>query len=221
MEIYKLANDLEVDRKDLLLFVQKQGIEAKSIASSLTPDEEEKVLKAFDEAGGILDSVSEVEKPEPISAKDDIQVSLPEKKVQKKKERKKIFPKVSKFVEKNIENYEKVPKKKEPAKVKEVDYQKAKTIYKVVSIFVVLLLIACGVSAIRANTQMMNLQKSANTSIKVLNENQKSLSQTVEKLQKEVKGFEAKQEESKKNEEKKKTPPKQKQVTPHKEKSKK
>ena len=87
MEIYKLANDLGVDKKDFLLFVQKQGIEAKSIASSLTPDEEEKVLKAFDEAGGILDSVSEVEKPGPISAKMIFRYHY-QKKVQKRRNEK-------------------------------------------------------------------------------------------------------------------------------------
>lgn len=59
MKIYQLAKDLGVEQNALFSFAQKQGIEANSVASELTSDESEHLLRAFDEAGGVLNTVSE------------------------------------------------------------------------------------------------------------------------------------------------------------------
>lgn len=185
MKIYELARDLGVDKEALFFLAKNQGIEAKSIVSTLTSDEEEKLLEALDEVGGVLDPLEE--KVEVISQDKAVKV-LPKVKQGKKQ----LLSKFIKKFERNLENYEKVPKKKEPAKVKEVGYQKAKTVYRIVSTSVVILLLVCGVSAIRANMQMVELQKSANTSIKILNDNQTSLFKTVKKLQTKVKTLEEK-----------------------------
>ena len=59
MEIYKLARELGVKSQALLFLAQKEGIEAKSVASPLTEEEMDKLLVAFDEAGGVLEPLLE------------------------------------------------------------------------------------------------------------------------------------------------------------------
>ncbi|MCJ1978310.1 translation initiation factor IF-2 N-terminal domain-containing protein [Lactococcus paracarnosus] len=198
MKIYELAKELSVDKEALFFLAKNQGIEVKSIVSNLTSEEEERLLNAFDEAGGKLEPIEEQVEQTLLD-----KVVEPSPKVKKGKVKKKLFAKFVKKFERNLENYEKVPKKKDPAKVKEVGYQKARTVYQIVAFLVVAILLVCGVSAFRANTQMMTLQKSANASIKVLNKNQVSLSKSVEELKDKVKGLEDKKGEKSESDSKK------------------
>lgn len=176
MKIYELARDLSVDQEALLFLAQKEGFEVKSVASILTEDDQERLLQAFDEAGGVLET------PE-ISPQEEERSS---QKVKKKQEKKASF--VSSLVG-QIKKYEKPPKKTKAPQVKAVKEKTAYRIYRVVLIGVVMVFVGLGYSAYNANVQMTELTTKVNQTTKTLSENQKELSEQMKTLTQENKSL--------------------------------
>ena len=180
MKIYELARDLGVDQEALLFLAQKEGFEVKSVASILTEDDQERLLQAFDEAGGVLET------PE-ISLQEEERSPQKVKKKQEKKEKKK-----SSFVSGlvgQIKKYEKPPKKTKVPQVKTVKERTAYRIYRVVLVGVVALFVGLGYSAYNANVQMTELTTKVNQTTKTLSENQKELSEQMKTLTQENKSL--------------------------------
>ncbi|MGY3713665.1 MULTISPECIES: hypothetical protein [Lactococcus] len=181
MKIYKLADDLGVDKKTLLSFAQNKGIGAKSIASELTSDEVDNLLIAFDEAGGVLEPVEAVSKnPTPQATKNG-------------ESQKQGFFKSGLS---NLKKYEKQPKEPKIPKTKIVKEGTALRIYRLVALFVIALFIGLGYSAYNANIQVTELTKKVNETTQTLSENQKVLMDQSEKLTGRVKILEEGQKKS-------------------------
>lgn len=181
MKIYKLADDLGVGKKALLLFVQKQGIEAKSIASELTSDEVDNLLSAFDEAGGVLEPVEAVSK-----------ITTPQVTKNEVSQKQGFF----KAGLSNLKKYEKQPKEPKIPKTKTVKEGTALRIYRLVALLVIALFIGLGYSAYNANIQVTELTKKVNETTQTLSENQKVLMDQSEKLTSRVKILEEGQKKS-------------------------
>ncbi|MEY8457575.1 translation initiation factor IF-2 N-terminal domain-containing protein [Lactococcus ileimucosae] len=167
MKIYELARELGVKSQALLFLAQKEGIEAKSVASPLTEDEMDKLLVAFDEAGGDLESLGAV--PDVETAQEG-RVELP----QKKKGLKSPFA--------SLKAYEKQPPAPKIPKVKTVKEGKALRIYRVLAALVIAVFIGLGYSAYKANVQVETLTKQVNATTQTLSDNQKLLSEENKKL---------------------------------------
>jgi cell division protein FtsB len=196
LKIYELARDLSVDKEALLSFAQSKGIEAKSIASELTPEQVDNLLIAFDEAGGVLESVEAVSK---ITAP-----QVTENEVSKKQG---FF----KSGLSNLKKYEKQPKEPKIPKTKTVKEGTALRIYRLVALLVIALFIGLGYSAYNANIQVTELTKKVNETTQTLSENQKVLMDQSEKLTGRVKTLEdgqKKSESSSKSTDKKASAPK-------------
>ncbi len=180
MKIYELARDLGVDQEALLFLAQKEDLEAKSVASILTEEDQERLLQAFDEAGGVLET------PE-ISSQEEEESPQKVKKKQEKKEKKK-----SSFVSGlvgQIKKYETPPKKTKVPQVKTVKGRSAYRIYRVVLVGVVALFVGLGYSAYNANVQMTELTTKVNQTTKTLSKNQKELSKQIKTLTQENKSL--------------------------------
>ncbi len=180
MKIYELARDLGVDQEALLFLAQKEDLEVKSVASILTEDDQERLLQAFDEAGGVLET------PE-ISSQEEEESPQKVKKKQEKKEKKK-----SSFVSGlvgQIKKYETPPKKTKVPQVKTVKGRSAYRIYRVVLVGVVALFVGLGYSAYNANVQMTELTTKVNQTTKTLSKNQKELSEQIKTLTQENKSL--------------------------------
>lgn len=173
MKIYELARDLGVDQEALLFLAQREGFEVKSVASILTEDDQERLLQAFDEAGGVLET------PE-------ISPQKVKKKQEKKEKKKSSF--VSGLVG-QIKKYEKPPQKTKIPQVKTVKEKTAYRIYRVVLVGVVALFVGLGYSAYNANVQMTELTMKVNQTTKTLSENQKTLSEQMKTLMQENKNL--------------------------------
>ncbi|KXT59629.1 translation initiation factor IF-2 N-terminal domain-containing protein [Lactococcus sp. DD01] len=175
MIIYELARELGVDRESLLFFAQKQGIEAKSIASELTSDDKVKLLQAFDEAGGVLEPVEAVSK-----------ITAPQVTKNEVSQKQGFF----KSGLSNLKKYEKQPKEPKIPKTKAVKEGTALRIYRLVALLVIALFIGLGYSAYNANIQVTELTKKVNETTQTLSENQKVLMDQSEKLTGRVKTLE-------------------------------
>ena len=51
IRIHEIAKELQADAKEILSFVNENGVEAKTVQKSLEPDMEERVRKAFGKKG--------------------------------------------------------------------------------------------------------------------------------------------------------------------------
>ena len=180
MKIYELARDLGVQGEALLFLAQKEGFEVKSVASILTEDDQERLLQAFDEVGGVLE-ISEISLQEEESSPQKV------KKKQEKKVKKKSYF-VSGLV-RQIKKYEKPPKKTKVPQVKTVKERTAYRMYRVVLVGVVALFVGLGYSAYNANVQMTKLTTKVNQTTETLSENQKEFSEQMKTLTQENKSL--------------------------------
>ena len=167
MKIYELARDLGVQGEALLFLAQKEDLEVKSVASILTEEDQERLLQAFDEAGGVL------EMPETLSQEEEVSPQKVKKKEEKKEKKKTSI--VSSVVG-QIKKYEKPPKKTKVPQVKTVKEKTAYRIYSVALVGVVALFVGLGYSAYNANVQATDLTTKVNQTTETLSENQKELS---------------------------------------------
>ena len=180
MKIYELARDLGVEQEVLLFFAQKEGLEVKSVASTLTEDEKEQLLQAFDAAGGVLET------PETSPQEEEKSPQKVKKKQEKKEKKKSSF--VSGVVG-QIKKYEKPPQKTKVPQVKTVKEKTAYRMYRVVLVCVVALFVGLGYSAYNANVQMTELTTKVNQTTETLSENQKELSEQMKTLTQENKSL--------------------------------
>ena len=102
MKIYELARDLGMQGEALLFLAQKEDLEVKSVASILTEEDQERLLQAFDEAGGVLET------PEISSQEEEESPQKVKKKQKQEKKEKKKSSFVSSLVG-QIKKYEKPP----------------------------------------------------------------------------------------------------------------
>lgn len=202
MKIYELARDLGVDKEALLFLAQSQGIEAKTIAKVLTSSEVDVLIAEFEERGGVeappkQEVESRVHDVEKVSVTTDEPPTfvIPE-------EKKKRSP-FSKF-KKNLEGYEKIPKEPDYVKAKTVKASRAKGFYRMFCVLVLLFFVGLGNSAYQANVQVKKLTEEVNSTTKILNENQESLSKQEKALDSRLKKLE-KQETSSKEDKKSST----------------
>ncbi|MGY0186375.1 translation initiation factor IF-2 N-terminal domain-containing protein [Lactococcus petauri] len=200
MKIYKLADDLGVDKKALLSFAQSKGIEAKSIASELTPEQVDNLLIAFDEAGGVLDVAPEqaVEEEVQLEKEEAVVTSTEEKKVQpeaetpkkiKKKPKREPLPKNGTWLDK----IESAPKLSKPPEVVATGRSKAFLVYRVMTVIATLFFVFLGFTAINANRQGAQLTENVNATTKTLTDNQKALDKKIEDLNEEIQTLKDKQ----------------------------
>ncbi|MEY8537230.1 translation initiation factor IF-2 N-terminal domain-containing protein [Lactococcus muris] len=217
MKIYKLARELGVKSQALLFLAQKEGIEAKSVASPLTEDEMDKLLVAFDEAGGVLEPLLE-ETQEVAEAKEKEEEPVPQKaspvaplkKLKKKDKMKKVKG------ESAWDKIESMPKTAPIDEPVQTGKSKAYLLYRIFTVAVTLFFVFLGFTALHANRQVAQVTESVNVTTQTLMANQKALDKKIEALNKEIQTLKEKeakaQEASKKakNDKKMKTAPKQK-----------
>ncbi|XHB96047.1 translation initiation factor IF-2 N-terminal domain-containing protein [Lactococcus garvieae] len=169
MKLYKLAEDLGVNKKALLSFAQKQGIEAKTLARELTEDEVEILIAEFEEQGGLGLSPKGQE-----FITQEGSFTLPE-------DKKKMS--LLSQLKNNFKGYEKVPKEPEVMEARTVKAKRAKLIYKLFCLLVILFFVGLGNAAYQANVQVKKLTNEINQTTQVLNTNQKQLEGQNKKLE--------------------------------------
>lgn len=194
MKIYELARDLGVDKEALLFLAQSQGIEAK-IAKELTSSEVDILIAEFEELGGVeVPLKQEVESRVHDGEKSSITTSeTPTFVILEEKKKHSPF---SKF-KKNLEGYEKVPKEPTSVEAKTVKASRAKGFYRAFCVLVILFFVGLGNSAYQANIQVQKLTEEVNSTTKVLNENQETLSKQEKALESRLKKLEKKEDSSK------------------------
>lgn len=194
MEIYKLARELGVKSQALLFLAQKEGIEAKSVASPLTEEEMDKLLVAFDEAGGVLEPLLE-ETQEVADVKEKEEEPVPQKgaapqplkKLKKKDKMKKVRG------ESAWDKIESIPKAVPIDEPVQTGKSKAYLLYRIFTGLVTLFFIFLGFTALHANRQVAQVTESVNVTTQTLMANQKALDKKIEDLNKEIQTLKDKQ----------------------------
>lgn len=194
LEIYKLARELGVKSQALLFLAQKEGIEAKSVASPLTEEEMDKLLVAFDEAGGVLEPFEEeTETVEKVKEKEEEPVPqkaspvAPLKKLKKKDKMKKVKG------ESAWDKIESMPKTAPIDEPVQTGKSKAYLLYRIFTVAVTLFFVFLGFTAIHANRQVAQVTESVNVTTQTLMANQKALDKKIEDLNKEIQTLKDKQ----------------------------